>query len=1125
MRSVLINTGLVTIMLLASCGDEPAPPRQGAAPSLPPAPPAGAPPVVAPPADDPPAVTSATSLSGPYEDPIQAEVPFGRRTWYLAPWRAYMDTRPASQFLNCVGITMNADGVEGEAAAEVLGEAGFRHARIEWGWSSLTWDGAMGDVDARRNQVACLKRNGLRPLILLNAHHGQPCPVHRHRVTVAHDAAAGAREIVLADTSALRAGYTGFLDQGNYIAGYPLIERITDGTCALSAPLAKAVKAGPLELVELKYRPFSGAVNADGTPNPYAAETVRGWMDYVATVCATARTGLGSEGAADAGFDLEVWNEYSFGSSFLDIGNYCSPKPQFREPIAYRAHGREATGTEAILPMTVDWAAKHCPGTKVISGFANQRPWDNGSEMWPGQAGISRHYYTGLEQVRIDPEHVPVPNSGPLDALGKPDGKPDGKDWHTVVPGSFFVPPHIVAMPEWWYYAYKTEFITRDLQPWPSAGFTQHNRFAHPGTGRPAEVWNSETNLFREPFARQVATDAACAPGDPRLRALMHEIGARGLLRQILFSAHKGVTAMTVFACRSADSELGVIPEAFYDLLKQDGGKLTARVRAAAGPQLAAMGRLVRAFADGEAIDVPRKLTLDHLVEHDPRLVFHGDGTPGHPDRWQRDDFACLPFQLAPDRFAIGYYVVTRDMAMVRDPTKGALDIARYAMAPQTYDLTLGNLRGESAQIEAWDPITDRAVPVRVLAATTSSLTVRVSAVDYPRLLRVRESTPGPLPSVKIAGGVAVLGGNVAGEATITWGPWPQRVPARIAGEWKPGMALAEYFADTALSSPRLRRMEPGLALAWSGADFAGWPCENVSARWTCRIRPPATGTYTFTSASDDGQRLWVNGRQLVNNWVNQGVTARSGSIDLVAGVPVDLRWEWFQGGGGYSATLTWTPPGGSAQAIPADVILPPTDANPFAARAPVVVALTPGHEVRVPLAGAASTDAVRVEYRAGDLVARWPQWPHDVRGVLGFAASTTSAAQPSMPVLPELPAAVAIGFAAGAPWQGSAARFTASVTGVEALLEHLPSEPVAALPAASTLDSRSIAVISWNGIPAWQIDDILDPVAHPGEHLLARRMLLCPLPKGCLLLTICAPSATGLAAGDTLAAAVTITR
>ena len=47
--------------------------------------------------------TQFAELDGPYEDPIQQEVPFGRNSYFLSPWRAYMDTHAASQYLNALG--------------------------------------------------------------------------------------------------------------------------------------------------------------------------------------------------------------------------------------------------------------------------------------------------------------------------------------------------------------------------------------------------------------------------------------------------------------------------------------------------------------------------------------------------------------------------------------------------------------------------------------------------------------------------------------------------------------------------------------------------------------------------------------------------------------------------------------------------------------------------------------------------------------------------------------------------------------------------------------------------------------------------------------------------------------
>ena len=52
-------------------------------------------------------VTQEAKLEGAYEDPRQQEIPFGRVSFYLTPWRAYMDTWPANRYLSSLGINFN----------------------------------------------------------------------------------------------------------------------------------------------------------------------------------------------------------------------------------------------------------------------------------------------------------------------------------------------------------------------------------------------------------------------------------------------------------------------------------------------------------------------------------------------------------------------------------------------------------------------------------------------------------------------------------------------------------------------------------------------------------------------------------------------------------------------------------------------------------------------------------------------------------------------------------------------------------------------------------------------------------------------------------------------------------
>ena len=106
-----------------------------------------------------------------------------------------------------------------------------------------------------------------------------------------------------------------------------------------------------------------------------------------------------------------------------------------------------------------------------------------------------------------------------------------------------------------------------------------------------------------------------------------------------------------------------------------------------------------------------------------------------------------------------------------------------YAMPPQTFDLTLANIRGLDAQVSVFDPLTNTSVGVTLLTGNATSITVRVEATDSPRLLRVQESQQGPLVLSAVLC-EPVIGGTiyqlsfsstVPVTAEVTWGSLPNR--------------------------------------------------------------------------------------------------------------------------------------------------------------------------------------------------------------------------------------------------------------------------------------------------------------------------------------------------------------
>lgn len=84
---------------------------------------------------------------------------------------------------------------------------------------------------------------------------------------------------------------------------------------------------------------------------------------------------------------------------------------------------------------------------------------------------------------------------------------------------------------------------------------------------------------------------------------------------------------------------------------------------------------------------------------------------------------------------------------------------------------------------------------------------------------------------------------------------------------------------------------------------------ENFSVRWTGYLIAPATGRYVLSTGSDDGVRLFFDGREIISNWTDHGWSRNDASIDMVAGRAYPIRLEYYQGGGFANISLSWSIP------------------------------------------------------------------------------------------------------------------------------------------------------------------------------------------------------------------------
>src|SRR6185295_18160980 len=107
----------------------------------------------------------------------------------------------------------------------------------------------------------------------------------------------------------------------------------------------------------------------------------------------------------------------------------------------------------------------------------------------------------------------------------------------------------------------------------------------------------------------------------------------------------------------------------------------------------------------------------------------------------------------------------------------------------------------------------------------------------------------------------------------------------------------ARLIAPAVGSSSRVLA-DPGRAYAIYIAPVVHHP-DQFSVRWIGQIEPKQSGDYTFHTISNDGVRLWVDGKLIVDNWTDHSENEDSGAIALDAGKRHDLKLEYYQAAGG----------------------------------------------------------------------------------------------------------------------------------------------------------------------------------------------------------------------------------
>src|SRR6185436_3228248 len=90
--------------------------------------------------------------------------------------------------------------------------------------------------------------------------------------------------------------------------------------------------------------------------------------------------------------------------------------------------------------------------------------------------------------------------------------------------------------------------------------------------------------------------------------------------------------------------------------------------------------------------------------------------------------------------------------------------------------------------------------------------------------------------------------------------------------------------------------------------------------RFSGTIKIPAAGNYTFYTLSDDGSRLYIDDKLVVDNDGDHAPEEKRGNARLTAG-DHSIAVTYYNNGAGFELKVSWRGPGFSKTEIPASVL------------------------------------------------------------------------------------------------------------------------------------------------------------------------------------------------------------
>lgn len=156
--------------------------------------------------------------------------------------------------------------------------------------------------------------------------------------------------------------------------------------------------------------------------------------------------------------------------------------------------------------------------------------------------------------------------------------------------------------------------------------------------------------------------------------------------------------------------------------------------------------------------------------------------------------------------------------------------------------------------------------------------------------------------------------------------------------DFVPGGILGTYYSDHQHTQVLAQRLDPGIVLPEAAGEGVGGSFgmptspDTFSVHWDGGIYAPTSGEYTLYWGTDDGQRVFVDGQLVAEDWTGHAPQYVSPTVYLAQGWHA-LRLEMYEAYGGAYSHLEWsgpdfvrhvTPPDVLGAVLPEDNMLPP---------------------------------------------------------------------------------------------------------------------------------------------------------------------------------------------------------